>query len=569
MTQTPPTSPPSTPASKRSAGAQMTMGAIIISAFLFAGKAAGYVKDMVISGYFGGTAVSDAFYLNYNNIIFLLYARIEKLLRPTFLPQFVRQMKDSEQNAWRLFSVIANTHVLTMLLIVTLIEVFAGRIISTLWPNLAADPGHFRLAVAVLRIMAPALVLYSPSVMLELALHSYKQFTIPALADCLSRIGLLVALFVGVEFLWHPDNPNAIYAAAFGVLVAYPLRLLVQLPSLWSRLKGYALTLDMSTPGAKTVFALMPPVIVGLIFSSARGLADSIYADRIGEGIYTCLTFARKMTDAPLQILPLAVSFVVFPFLSQWAAEGAKDRLADALVSMTRAMAFLFVPATVALMVLSKVIISLMFEHGRVGPESTQLAAIALFCYALGMLAYSVEGSINHWYFALEDTRTPNYIGAAMAVLHILIGYLGVFIIAHGTVADTITNLGAVQVGIAAIALALTISKTVKVVILYGLLLKHIGTIDKRRVYRFVAQVAFSTIVMAAVMWIALTVVHDPILAWTPPVGGKKMQMLLLLAIVGGGGTVAYVAAAAAVRIEELSTVWGHLTRKVRKRLER
>ena len=69
-----------------------------------------------------------------------------------------------------------------------------------------------------------------------------------------------------------------------------------------------------------------------------------------------------------------------------------------------------------------------------------------------------------------------------MAVLHILIGYLGVFIIAHGTVADTITNLGAVQVGIAAIALALTISKTVKVVILYGLLLKHIGTIDKRRV---------------------------------------------------------------------------------------
>ncbi len=554
---------------ERSAGAQMTLAAIVISVFLFAGKVAGYGKDMVISGYFGGTRVSDAFYFPYYTIINEVYAKIEKLLRPTYLPQFVKKLQDDEKAAWKITGVITNIQFLTLLAIVIVLEVFAGPLVRTLWREHSSDPHAFHLTVTLVRIMAPALLLFSLSVMPELTLHSYKRFTAPAVAECICRIGMFVTLFVALEYLWHPDHPNAIYAAGLGVLVGYPLRFLAQLPSLWPKLKNYVLSLDLSSPEVKTIFALMAPVVLGLIFSWGRGFADSIYADQIGEGIFTCLRFGRKMLDAPMQILPLAVSFVVYPYLSQWALEGAKDKLADALVATTRALAFVFVPATVAIMLLSNVIIAVMFEHGKFGPEDTRLAAIGLFCYALGILTFSVEGSINKWYFALGDTGTPNYVGAAMAVVHIIIGYIGVFIVSRGSAAGEVANLGAVGVGIAAIALALTISKTAKVVVLYGLLLKRIGRIDTPKVYSFVAKLALSTAVMGIVMWLLLDLVREPIMAWEPPFGGKKVQMLLLFGFVGGAGTATYLAAAAVVRIEELGVVWEHLMGKVKKRLGR
>ncbi len=561
--------PPKPPDPDSSAGTQMTVAAIVISVFLFAGKIAGYAKDMVISGYFGGTRTSDAFYFPYYTIIIEIYAKIEKLLRPTYLPQFVKKLQTDEKAAWRIASVITNLQFLALVAIVVLLEVFAGPLVRTLWREHASDPHAFRLTVTLVRIMAPALLLFSLSVMPELTLHSYKRFTAPAVAECVSRIGMFVVLFVAVEYLWHPQHPNAIYAAGLGLLLAYPLRFLAQLPSLWPKLKSYVLSLDLSTPGVKTIFALMPPVILGLAFSWARDFADSIYADQVGEGIFTCLRFGRKMLDAPMQILPLAVSFVVYPYLSQWVLEDAKDKLADALVAMTRAMAFLFVPAAVAIMLLSNVIIAVMFEHGKFGPEDTRMAAIGLFCYALGVLAFSVEGSINKWYFALGDTGTPNYIGAAMAIVHIIIGYIGVFIVSRAGGAGEMVNLGAVGIGIAAIALALTISKTAKVVILYGLLLKRIGRIDTQRVAVFVVKLTLSTAVMGVVMWLLLELVREPIMAWEPPFGGKKIQMLLLFGVVGGAGTVTYLGTAAALRIEEFSVVWAHLIGKVKKRLGR
>ena len=65
-------------------------------------------------------------------------------------------------------------------------------------------------------------------------------------------------------------------------------------------------------------------------------------------------------------------------------------------------------------------------------------------CYASGLFFYSVEGSINKWYFALKDTWTPNWVGALWALGHLTISIVG----------GLYTPLG-----LAAVALAYPISK--------------------------------------------------------------------------------------------------------------
>ncbi|MFP3905135.1 MAG: lipid II flippase MurJ, partial [Armatimonadota bacterium] len=147
--------------SDENAGVQMSIATLIISAFLFVGKIAGYVKDMVLSGYFGSSASTDAFYFIYNNIVFMFFSKIEKLLRPTYLPQFVKKLKSSEAEAWRITSIIFNIHFLTIVAIVALLEIFAPNIVQLLWPNLVSTPENLAMTVGLFRLMAPALVLFS------------------------------------------------------------------------------------------------------------------------------------------------------------------------------------------------------------------------------------------------------------------------------------------------------------------------------------------------------------------------------------------------------------------------
>lgn len=546
------------------AGRRMTVGALVISLFLFLGKIAGYLKDIFIAKWFGKSHAADAYNLIYSNIIFMIYARIEKIMRPIYLPTFVAtREKDGEEEAWKLTSTLATLQFLFLLVIVALVMIFAPQIIRTMWGNLAADPEGFKVAVMLLRVTVPTLLLFSLSVMPELTLHAYKRFSLPAFADACFRTALVGVMILGIVFIWSPDHPYAILAAGLGVVIGGALRFLIMLPGLWSKLKYYRPMVNpVGTPAVRTVFALMPPVLVGILASTAREWADSIYAVRLGEGMYTCLRFGRKMGDAPLQIIPLAVSFVVYPFLSEWAARQDKQRLADALVGMTRAMAFFFVPMSVALMLLARPIISLMFEHGEFTAEGAYLSSIALFTYAPGLMFFAMEASINKWYFALGDTRTPNYWGAGMALLHIIIGYIGIMVLyPAGRISDA--------VALAFLALALTLSKSLKVIVLYGLVVKRIGAIDYRRFLHFVARLALATGLMGISIHVVSNLLDAPLHAWQPPFAEQKLRMAVLAGGVGAVGTVVYLVTAGILRIEEMGMVWAQVRKKLAARRAR
>lgn len=549
------------------AGKRMALGAIIISFFLFLGKISGYVLSMLIANWFGSKdkiASADAYYIIYKNLIYSTYTNLEKVLRPAYLPQFVREKhQHGEEQGWRLTSVIFNLELLFLLLLAVVLEIFAPQIIVWLWPNLAYNASICSIATLLMRVMLPTIIFLSLSLMPELTLHAYKRFTVPAVAEFLFRTMLVVGMVMGIFFIWNPDNPHAILAAAIGVVLGGLMRFLGMLPGLGKRLKNYRLIFDpRRVPGAMTVFALMPPILVGMFAAYARALADSIYANRIGVGMYSYLTWGRQMGDSTLQILPLAVSFVVYPFLSEWAAREEKDKLADALVSMTRIMSFIFVPISVGLMFLARPIITIMFEHGSMTSEGSALSATALYCYAPGLVFFALEGSINKWYFALQDTKTPNYWGAAMAVLNIGLVYVAVSVLFKGGHISAASAL-------AAVALATSLTKSLKVIVLYGLIRKAVGKIDRRKALLFALKLAVATILMSIVIYFIGLTLQPALAAWQPPFAVKKLRMLGLAAAVGVGGGTVFLVSAALLKLEELTMIGSYLREKVRKRLGR
>lgn len=536
----------------RQVGARMTGAVIVVSIFLFLGKVAGYVKEAIMADYWGLSGGLDAFKVVYNSVIILVYTKAEKLLRPTYLPIFVQHRDhDREDEAWRFFSTATNLSFLVLLAITALCTGFAPEIIRLGWPRMAAS--DVALAVSLLRISGAAMVLLVLSVMLEMTLHSYKRFTAPALAEATMRLILPVTIY-GLVAAWGmaptADSPGvppqALRAAAIGVLIGAALRLLVQLPALGRKLRNYRLTLDLRNPDVIRMLRLMPPVVVGLLASAARTFFDSRFAVDAGEGVYTALDFARKISDAPILILPLAVALVVFPYVSEWASRENREMFTRSLLSMTRVMAFIFVPMAVGVIVLALPAIQFLYQgEGAFTVEDSYMVRRALIPYAVGIPFFAVESSLDKWYFALGDTATPNYVGAVMAGLHVLIAWFGVHVLGR-------------NVGI--IALALTASKGLKVIVLYAWLRRRLEAISRSEMLSFIGRLAVAT----AVLVVAL-------LAGERAFGGLlvdagRLQRGIYLVLCSGVGAVAYLIAALALRLEEVTEVIGFVRSKLLRR---
>ncbi len=536
------------PDAPEQAGMLMTVAVLVISVFGFLGKVAGYVKEIYIAKYWGASATVDTFKVIYNSVIFLVYSKVEKLLRPTYLPIFVKHRdQNREDEAKRFFSTTATMVFIVLVVITGVVMVFAPQIMRLGWAGIT---GQYReLAVDLLRLAAGAMLLLVMSVMAELTLHAYKRFTAPALADACRQLALLASIggLVGYGF-FSSSHPSGIKAAAIGVLIGAALRLIVQLPALYRKLGLVKPSLDLSNPDVRRMLALMPPVVVGLLFSTARTYFDSRFGTDAGEGVYAALDYARKISDMPVMIIPLAVSLVVYPWVSEWATRMDREKLAESLVSMTRVMAFIFVPLAVGLIVLSTPAIQFVYERGQFVHEDTLMVRRALVPYAAGIPFLAVEASINKWYFALGDTATPNYVGASMAILHILIAYFGVYYMRRA-------------VGV--LAFAFTASKALKVVVLYGMLRGRIGAINRREVLAFAGKLAASTAVMAVAV-VAVSAAFADML-----VGAGTMSRLIFLALCGASGVAAFLTAAAVLRIEELTMVVGFVRTKLAGKLRR
>jgi len=537
-------------APRESAGARMTISVVIVSAFLFLGKIAGYVKEGMLSDYWGLSGGLDVFKVVYNSIVFLIYSKVEKLLRPTYLPIFVEHRDADEEEAWSFFSSISNLTLLFMTAVTLLLVIFATDVMR-LWPGMSAESQA--LGVDLLRIAGFATILLVMSVMLELTLHAYKRFTAPALAEAIMRVALPATIF-GLVAYWglQPTGteqglPNSgLRAAAIGVLIGAALRLLVQVLALRQKLRLYRPTLDLKNPDVRRMLALVPPVVVGLVFSAARTFFDSRFATDIDPGLYTALDFARKIADAPILILPLAVSLVVYPFVSEWASRKDRTMFTKSLVAMSRVMAFLFVPMALGLVVLSVPAIRLLcLGDGAFRPEDTYVVQRALIPYAAGIPFFALEGSINKWFFALGDTATPNYVGAAAAVLHIALAWFGTH------------RLGR-NVGV--IALALSLSKSLKVVVLYGMLRRRLEPISGRETGSFLVRLLIATGFMGLVVRLVYAGLEAMVLS------GGRVQSAIALAICGAAGVVAYLIAAALLRVEEVEMVVGYVREKLAKK---
>ena len=82
---------------------------------------------------------------------------------------------------------------------------------------------------------------------------------------------------------------------------------------------------------------------------------------------------------------------------------------------------FLSLPASIALLIGSKEIISALFGYGSFSEQAVSNSAKALYYFSFGLPAFALIKVFSSFFFANHDTKTPFYISLISVILNIIV----------------------------------------------------------------------------------------------------------------------------------------------------
>ena len=524
-------------------GAGLARSAGVIGVATMTSRVLGLVRDQTLAYFFGAGDAMDAFYVAFRipNLMRDLFA--EGAMSAAFVPAFTRRLAvEGRDAAWQLGS-----QLMTALIVITGGLVLAGVIFAEPLTRLfAADfsqqPGKFELTVDMTRLMLPFLTLVAIAAACMGMLNSLHRFFAPALSPAMFNVSLILSAVVLV-----PQMPRVgfepIMAIPFGVVMGGVGQIAAQYWVLRREGFRYRVKLDPTDRGLREVLALMGPGTVAGAAVQLNLLVNTILATSLGTGAVSWLTYAFRLMYLPIGVFGVSIATAALPVLSRHAARDELHLVRQTFSHGLRLMLTLMVPATVALIVLAVPIVRLIFERGSFTPADTRATALALACYAPGIVGYSVVRLAVPSFYALGTSLTPALVSIGSVGLNIVL------------------NLVLVRVlGFQGLALGTAIAALSNAALLLALLRQRLDGLEGAALAKSFARITVAATVMGVAIWQA-----DQWFTARWPSAGLWTQVLMVgmeisvgLAVLG--------AAARVLGIDELNQTLTRVTGGVRRR---
>lgn len=387
----------------------------------------GLVRDMMMAAFLGAGPVADAFFVAFKFPNFFRRLFAEGAFNAAFVPYFSRlysekglavALKEAEQ----IFIVL----LCSLLILVGFIEAGLPWFMYVIAPGFSETPERFQLALDLTRITFPYILFISLAAFYTGMLNTVGRFAAGAVTPVLLNIFMVGATLLGAIGLYPTGQ-----SLAWSVLLAGAAQLVWLILS--AKQVGMVLSLQSPTlsPAVKHVLKTMLPGALGAGVMQINLLIDTILASFLPAGAISYLFYADRFNQLPLGMIGIAMSTALLPLLSQHLQ---KNRLEEAQWVQNRAIEYalsLTLPAALALMALSPLLFTVLFERKAFGPEQVQETAAVLAAFSTGLPAYVGIKIFSTSFFARYDTKTPVKIAVVSVVVNVALNLIFIPLLAH------------------------------------------------------------------------------------------------------------------------------------------
>ncbi len=374
-------------------------------------RVTGFGRDLLNSWIFGAGLVSDSYFaaLRIPNLLRDLFA--EGAFSPAFVPVLSKTIKGGKPGeAWELISQVFTTLLLAVGVTVGLGILAAPLLVHVVAPGFSGDPAKYALTVSLTRLLFPVLLFVSMAALWMGTLNSYNRFAVPAFAPVAMNLTLILTglyLYFWPSLRSSQDETSKIYLWTLATTVGFAFQWLIQVPATKGLGGRFRLAWTPTHPGIKEILTLLAPAVISLSVTQVDFLLNQIFASFLQNGSITCLNYGNRLMQLPYGVFGVSIATVVLPLMSRQWAEGDRQGFNQTLGQSLEAAAFIMIPATVGLCILSLPICRLAFQHGHFGEEATRLVSEATCLYALGLFAHSGIKITAQAFYPLQKPQWP------------------------------------------------------------------------------------------------------------------------------------------------------------------
>ncbi|MEK6672206.1 MAG: murein biosynthesis integral membrane protein MurJ [Nitrospirota bacterium] len=510
----------------------------LMSVATFISRILGYVKDMVLAGYFGASGISDTFFVAFRipNLLREIFA--EGSMSSAFIPVLTDyRTRHGEEEAKRLVRITFTFIILFVGLICLAGILFAPAIVSVIAPGFRNNPERFSQTVLLTRIMFPFLLFISLAALVMGALNIKRIFFVPSLAPAMLNVSIITAVLLLVPFLEQP-----IIAVAAGVTLGGLVQFAFQMPVFFKNDYSLRPAYEFGHPGLKRMSILILPATMGMAVAQVNIFISTILASYLPQGSITYLYYSMRLIQFPIGIFGVAMGMAVLPSLSEHASRGETRKLRDDFSFALRLLFFITVPAMAGLIALREPIVNILFQRGLFDYNATAGTADALLFYATGIWAIVGVRIVTATFYSLHDTKTPVRVAVIAMLTNIVMSLILMNPLKHS-----------------GLALANASASGLNFLLLFYFLRKKMGSIDARRIISSFMKICLASAFMGVTGWV---IIRGDI--WKA--GGMVMEKTLYLSGTILLSVIIYSVACHLLKSDELYYLYSAFKDKLRRR---
>jgi len=341
-------------------------------------RVTGLLRDAFFAGYFGTSNQYDAYLVAIMIPFFLRKIFAEGALSLTFVPMFVEKRRESIERAFE----FASTVLLLVISVTSIISV-TGVVFST----------------PVTRVFAGG---FDPEVIL---------LTSAALSPAFINLSTITGIALSRHFNPPILGPTIAFVVGGGIQVLAVITA--------AKKKGFRFKARFNKKDAREFLKIFGLTMISPAIAQVNSLVDTRVATELGSGAVSSLQYAMRLYQLPLGIFGISVATVVLAELSKYIKN--TEKFNETLWTSLETLLYFILPATLGLIVLSKEIVSLLFQRGAFSYIDTLNTARILRIYAVGLPFYGLFNIFSRVHYSRQNPRFPSLIAALMAGINIVL----------------------------------------------------------------------------------------------------------------------------------------------------
>jgi putative peptidoglycan lipid II flippase len=513
---------------------KVAKAAVGLMAATLIAKILGFGRELALASAYGASGTSDAF-LVAMNIPAVIFSAIGTSLGTAFIPLYCDvDAKHGKKASLKFTNNVLNIVVILCLIVSLIGVIFTGPIVKLFAVGFEGET--FTQAVYFTRVLILGMTFLGISYIMMAFLQVKENFIIPGLMSVPYNILIIASIFLSVMI-----DPNLL---PWGTLFGLSLQFIFQYP--FARKKGYRYRpyINLKDKYLKKMLWLIGPVLIGVAVTQVNSIVDRTIASTLVEGSISALNYATKLNQFVMGMFIVSISSVIYPMLSKLSTENNQKKFKESIVTAINVVILIIIPISIGAIILATPIVRLLFERGEFDARATQMTAMALIFYSVGMLGFGLRDILGKVFYSLKDTKTPMINGIIAMILNIVLNLAFV----------KYTNM---QLG--GLAFATSISSLVTIFLLSVSLRKKIGAFGGKKIITVLVKALVSALLMAFVTRFTYNML-DSILST------GFIQDAIKLGVSVGLGAIIYGVSIIVLRVNEVKLLVKMLSGKVKRK---